>query len=72
MKIVKGRSLSQKDLTVKKLLDEGTKAVFIGIGHPEPKPNKVFKDLTTEMGFYTSKNFLPTVASASKPGKVKI
>lgn len=62
------RSLSTNDITVYKLLDSGSKAVFVGIGLPEPKPNPIFEGLTSEMGFYTSKNFLPQVASASKPG----
>ncbi len=29
---------------------------------------KIFQSLTPEMGFYTSKSFLPKVATASKPG----
>ena len=29
----------------------------------------MFQGLTREMGFYTSKNFLPGVAAASKAGK---
>lgn len=62
------RSLSTKDITVSNLLDSGSKAVFVGIGLPEPKPNPVFEGLTSDMGFYNSKNFLPQVSSASKPG----
>lgn len=62
------RSLSTKDLTVKGLLSSGHDAVFLGIGLPEPKVDAVFKDLSEDMGFYTSKSFLPRVASGSKPG----
>lgn len=69
VRIERGRSLSTKDLTVSKLLDSGSKAVFVGIGLPEAKPNPVFEGLTAEMGFYTSKSFLPRVSEASKPGK---
>lgn len=68
VRIEKGRQLSKTDLTVSGLLERGARAIFVGIGLPEPKPNKVFKNLTPEMGFYTSKDFLPKVSSASKPG----
>lgn len=44
------------------------KVIFLGIGLPEPKSVSIFKDLTIEMGFFTSKNFLPSVAKGSKPG----
>ena len=46
----------------------GYKVVFLGIGFPEAKCIRFFKDLTPEMGFFTSKNFLPSVAKGSKPG----
>ncbi|XP_053667382.1 dihydropyrimidine dehydrogenase [NADP(+)] [Anopheles marshallii] len=62
------RSLSMKDLTVQGLLASGTDAVFLGIGLPQPKVDKVFEGLTEEQGFYTSKSFLPQVADGSKPG----
>lgn len=68
VKIITGRSLSTNDITVQKLLDEKTDAVFIGIGLPQPTINPIFKGLTIENGFYTSKDFLPLVASGSKPG----
>uniref|UniRef100_A0A0N4X0L0 dihydropyrimidine dehydrogenase (NADP(+)) n=1 Tax=Haemonchus placei TaxID=6290 RepID=A0A0N4X0L0_HAEPC len=48
--------------------DSGVKAVFIGIGMPEPKKIDVFQGLTQSHGFFTSKDFLPMVAAASKPG----
>ncbi|KAK6055759.1 hypothetical protein COOONC_06737 [Cooperia oncophora] len=46
----------------------GAKAIFIGIGMPEPKKIGVFKGLDQSHGFFTSKDFLPMVAAASKPG----
>lgn len=61
VKFETGRTLSSNDLTVQNLLNQGTKAVFIGIGLPEAKPNKLFANLNNEMGFYTSKDFLPKV-----------
>ncbi|KHN83864.1 Dihydropyrimidine dehydrogenase [NADP(+)] [Toxocara canis] len=69
VKIVTGRALHRDDLTLKKLRDEmGVKAVFIGIGLPEPKQNSVFSQLEQSHGYYTSKHFLPMVAASSKPG----
>lgn len=47
---------------------EGYAAVFVGIGLPEPKKISAFKGLKKEQGFYTSKDFLPQVSAASKPG----
>merc|ERR1712218_305356 len=44
------------------------KAVFLGLGNPNPKIIPMFKDLTEQQGFHTSKSFLPKVAKASKPG----
>lgn len=68
VKFVTGRKLSSKDLTVYGLLKDGHSAVFIGIGLPEPKSVPIFKGLTAEMGFYTSKDFLPLVSKGSKRG----
>ncbi|XP_046428918.1 dihydropyrimidine dehydrogenase [NADP(+)] [Neodiprion fabricii] len=68
VKIEHGRSLSTQDLTVKGLKNSDYKVIFIGIGLPEPKIVPIFKDLTEEMGFFTSKTFLPVVAKSSKPG----
>lgn len=50
------------------LQDDDYKAIFLGIGLPEANTVPIFADLTEEMGFFTSKNFLPRVAKASKPG----
>ncbi|KAL4708710.1 hypothetical protein ACJJTC_017389 [Scirpophaga incertulas] len=68
VKFVTGRQLSNKDLTVQGLLKDGHAAVFLGIGLPEPKTVPLFKGLTQEMGFYTSKDFLPLVSKGSKRG----
>lgn len=68
VKVQTGRKLSMQDITVKGLLDDGYKAVFVGIGLPTPKRIPIFAHLTEEMGFYTSKDFLPKVSKASKPG----
>lgn len=69
--------LSKKgDLTITKLLngskshpnipDDGFKAIFVGIGKPQPKIAPIFHGLNESIGFYTSKNFLPLVSRASK------
>jgi len=63
-----GRALSIKDITLKGLKEEGYSGVFIGIGLPQPKRVPMFKDLDQSKGFYTSKDFLPKVSAASKPG----
>ncbi|XP_030378168.1 dihydropyrimidine dehydrogenase [NADP(+)]-like [Scaptodrosophila lebanonensis] len=63
-----GRQLRCGDLTVTKLLADGNEAIFLGLGLPEPVSNPIFKDLTAEMGYYSSKTFLPEVSRASKPG----
>uniref|UniRef100_A0A1I7X3Y2 Pyr_redox_2 domain-containing protein n=1 Tax=Heterorhabditis bacteriophora TaxID=37862 RepID=A0A1I7X3Y2_HETBA len=68
VKIETGRELHKDDLTLKKLKETGVKAIFVGIGMPEPKKIKVFEGLNESHGFYTSKDFLPKVAAASKPG----
>jgi dihydropyrimidine dehydrogenase (NADP+) len=54
-----------------KLHSDGFRAVFIGIGMPEPKRAPIFEGLTMANGFYTSKEFLPLVAKASKPGPLR-
>ncbi|EZA58247.1 hypothetical protein DMN91_006467 [Ooceraea biroi] len=68
VKIELGRSLSEDDLTIENLQNAGYKAIFLGIGLPEPKSVPIFENLTAEMGFFTSKSFLPAVAKGSKPG----
>ena len=68
VKIEHGRYLSTKDLTLEKMKSDGFKAVFIGIGNPEPKTIPIFNGLDEAKGYFTSKSFLPQVARASKPG----
>jgi len=68
VKIETGRMLSTDDLSLTKLKDQGFACVFVGIGNPDPKQIPIFDGLSEEMGFYTSKSFLPKVARASKPG----
>lgn len=67
VKVVTGRSLDSEDLTVKALRDDGFKAIFVGIGLPNPKVIDIFEGLDKDQGFYTSKSFLPLVCEASKP-----
>lgn len=68
VKIRLGRALSSTDLTVRNLKSEGYKVIYLGIGLPEAKTIPIFRDLTEEMGFFTSKSFLPAVSKGSKPG----
>ncbi|KAK7488496.1 hypothetical protein BaRGS_00020281 [Batillaria attramentaria] len=68
VKVESGRALAEGDITLKLLKEQGYKAVFVGIGLPDPKKIPIFENLTQEMGFYTSKDFLPLVAQASKAG----
>lgn len=70
VQIETNRPLGKDGLTLAKLKEQGAAAVFIGIGNPEPKIDPLFEGLTIENGFYTSKNYLPAVAAASKPGKL--
>ncbi|PVD23165.1 hypothetical protein C0Q70_16428 [Pomacea canaliculata] len=67
VKIETKRSLGE-DITLESLKEQGYQAVFLGIGLPDPTKIPIFKDLTSDMGFYTSKDFLPLVAQASKAG----
>lgn len=56
-------------MTIQSLRDEGYEAIFVGIGLPDAKRDRMFDGLTTRNGFFTSKEFLPAVSAASKPGK---
>ena len=70
MQVELGRGLGgEGGVTISGLLSEGYKTVFVGIGLPDPKVAPIFDGLTVEQGFYTSKDFLPVVAMASKPGE---
>lgn len=55
------------NFTLESLHQDGYAAVFVAMGLPEPKKFSLFENLTSEHGFYTSKDFLPLVAKASKP-----
>ncbi|BES89931.1 dihydropyrimidine dehydrogenase [Nesidiocoris tenuis] len=67
VKIEYNRALSTDDLTIKGLMKDH-EAVFIGIGHPEPKSIPIFAGLDETQGYYTSKSFLPRVSKSSKLG----
>ncbi|XP_049806556.1 dihydropyrimidine dehydrogenase [NADP(+)] [Schistocerca nitens] len=62
------RALSTSDLTLQKLKSDGYEVIFLGIGLPHPKLSPIFEGLTEDMGFFTSKDFLPAVSKGSKPG----
>lgn len=69
VKIECGKALGvRQQLTLNSLHEDGYGAVFVGIGMPDPKRIEIFDGLTEKQGFYTSKDFLPQVAAASKPG----
>lgn len=68
VKFETGRCLSVNDITIEKLLKNGTAAVFLGIGLPQAKVAPAFEGLTESHGFFTSKDFLPRVADGSKRG----
>jgi hypothetical protein len=52
------------------LKEKGYQGVFIGIGLPQAKRIPIFEKLDQSVGFYTSKDFLPQVSAASKPGTI--
>nr|AAH80003.1 MGC81821 protein [Xenopus laevis] len=68
VKVIEGKGLGMNGMNIRSLKEEGFKAIFIGIGLPQPKIDDVFTGLTIEHGFYTSKDFLPLVSKASKQG----
>lgn len=68
VKVVLGKGLGVNGMSIPSLKDEGYEAVFIGIGLPQANRHKIFEGLTIDQGFYTSKDFLPLVAKASKQG----
>ncbi|XP_071983300.1 dihydropyrimidine dehydrogenase [NADP(+)] isoform X1 [Engystomops pustulosus] len=68
VKVIEGKGLGMHGMNIRSLKEEGFAAIFIGIGLPEPKIEDVFSGLKIEQGFYTSKDFLPIVAKASKQG----
>ncbi|XP_038127449.1 dihydropyrimidine dehydrogenase [NADP(+)] [Cyprinodon tularosa] len=68
VKVICEKGLGVNGMSLSSLNEEGFKAVFIGIGLPQANRAEIFQGLTLEQGFYTSKDFLPMVASASKKG----
>ncbi|KAA8587551.1 hypothetical protein FQN60_016413 [Etheostoma spectabile] len=68
VKVVCEKGLGVNGMTLTSLKEEGFKSVFIGIGLPQANRAPIFKGLTMDQGFFTSKDFLPMVASASKKG----
>ncbi|KAK1879285.1 Dihydropyrimidine dehydrogenase [NADP(+)] [Dissostichus eleginoides] len=68
VKVICEKGLGVDGMTLTSLKEEGFKAVFIGIGLPQANKAKIFQDLTMDQGFFTSKDFLPMVATASKKG----
>ena len=68
VRVERGRCLGENGFSLQSLMESGHEAVFIGIGLPSPKKIPIFEGLTVNNGFYTSKEFLPLVASASKRG----
>uniref|UniRef100_A0AAY4C339 Dihydropyrimidine dehydrogenase [NADP(+)] n=1 Tax=Denticeps clupeoides TaxID=299321 RepID=A0AAY4C339_9TELE len=68
VKTVCEKGLGQDGMTLLSLKEEGYKAVFVGIGLPQANKHKMFEGFSMDQGFYTSKDFLPLVAKASKIG----
>uniref|UniRef100_A0A671S358 Dihydropyrimidine dehydrogenase [NADP(+)] n=1 Tax=Sinocyclocheilus anshuiensis TaxID=1608454 RepID=A0A671S358_9TELE len=68
VKVVLEKGLRKNGMTLTSLKEKGFQVVFVGIGLPQANRDKIFEGLTTEQGFYTSKDFLPLVAKASKIG----
>lgn len=55
------------DYTLSSLsIEQNYDCLFIGIGLPQPKRDVIFTGLEPKHGFFTSKDFLPTVSKASK------
>ena len=65
VRVVCNTEFGTGDYTVDKLKGSAG-AVFVGCGLPVPNIAPAFEGLTPEQGFYTSKDFLPASASASK------
>lgn len=68
VKVETGKGLGMNGRTLQSMRNEGYAAIFCGIGLPQPKIIKAFEGLKKKDGFYTSKDFLPLVSKASKPG----
>ncbi|KAN0034723.1 hypothetical protein ACTFIV_001255 [Dictyostelium citrinum] len=68
VKVEYGKRLGENGFSVESLQKQGYEAIYLGIGMPEPKIDPVFNELTSDQGFFTSKEFLPKVSKASKAG----
>lgn len=68
VKIIRNKGLGADGRNLLAMKKDGYAAVFVGIGLPQPKIIPVFKGLSLQQGYYSSKDFLPLVAKASKPG----
>ncbi|XP_042573992.1 dihydropyrimidine dehydrogenase [NADP(+)]-like [Cyprinus carpio] len=68
VKVVLEKGLGQNGMTLTSLKEKGFQVVFVGIVLPQANRDKIFEGLTIEQGFYTSKDFLPLFAKASKIG----
>ncbi|XP_071508213.1 dihydropyrimidine dehydrogenase [NADP(+)]-like [Diadema antillarum] len=68
VKVELNKGLGLNGMTLDSLRSSGYDAVFVGIGLPEAKRAPIFQELSEEQGFFTSKDFLPKVSLASKPG----
>ncbi|XP_019724835.1 dihydropyrimidine dehydrogenase [NADP(+)] [Hippocampus comes] len=68
VKVVCEKGLGMNGMTLTSLKEDGFKAIFVGIGLPQANRAKIFQGLSTDQGFFTSKDFLPMVATASKRG----
>ncbi|XP_061926358.1 dihydropyrimidine dehydrogenase [NADP(+)] [Entelurus aequoreus] len=67
VKVVCEKGLGVDGMTLTSL-KQHYQAVFIGIGLPQANRAQIFQGLTMDQGFFTSKDFLPMVATASKSG----
>ncbi|KAL6074278.1 Dihydropyrimidine dehydrogenase [NADP(+)] [Balamuthia mandrillaris] len=68
VKVEYGKALG-RDFTVESLHEkDGFEVVFLGFGLPKARVSKELQGLSTNEGFFTSKDFLPRVSAASKPG----
>jgi len=65
---VYNKAFGSDGLTIQSLRDDGYQAIFLGLGLPNPNIIPIFNGITQSNGLWTSKDFLPIVAAASKAG----
>ena len=70
LQVLCNKTFGAGQITIQSLRDEGYEAIFLGFGLPNPNMIPIFDGLTQEMGFWTSKTFLPVVAAATKAGEL--